>query len=64
MLTTREVCERLSIHPKTLRKIIRNGDLAAVRVGSKGLGGNGAYRISEEALQDYLNRKTVQGTTS
>jgi len=54
MLTFAEVCQRLRITPKTLRKLINAGEIAAVRVG-----GNGAYRISHQALADYLERNTV-----
>jgi hypothetical protein len=39
--------------------VILSGDLKAIRVGSNGLGGNGAYRISEEALADYIRRQAV-----
>lgn len=57
MLTFGEVCDILRITPKTLRKLINAGEIKAVRVG-----GNGAYRISKEALQDYLDRNAVPVT--
>jgi excisionase family DNA binding protein len=60
MLTFAEVCVRLRVSPKTLRKIIQSGDLKATRVGRNGAGGNGAYRIEEDDLADYLRRQAVE----
>ncbi len=54
MLTFTEVCEQLRVSPKTLRKMILSGDLKAIKVG-----GNGAYRISEEDLADYIRCQAV-----
>lgn len=59
MLTFREVCDRLRMSPKSVRKLIVSGEIAASRVGSHGLGGNGQYRVTEEALADYLERNKV-----
>ena len=59
MLTFAEVCERLRMSPKTLRKLITSGEIEAIRVGAHGIGGNGAYRITEEALADYIERCKV-----
>lgn len=33
LLTTRQVAERLSVHPSTVRKLVADGDLVAVRIG-------------------------------
>jgi excisionase family DNA binding protein len=55
MLTFQEVCDRLRLSPKTLRKIIQSGDLHASRVG-----GNSAYRIAETDLSTYLARNALQ----
>ena len=55
MLTFTEVCGRLRVTPKTLRKLILAGDLKAIRVG-----GNGAYRVSEEDLTAYIKRQAVE----
>ena len=57
MLTFAEVCDQLRLTPKTLRKLIRSGDLKAIRVG-----GNGAYRIAEEDLADYKDRQAVEAS--
>lgn len=64
MLTFSEVCDRLRMSPKSVRKLILSGELEASRVGSNGIGGNGAYRISEEALADYLERNKVVPATA
>ena len=57
MLTSAEVCERLRIDKKTLFKRIQDGDITAVKVGP---GRNAGYRISEEALAEFLERNTVK----
>jgi len=59
-LTLREACDRLRMAPKTVRKLIAAGDLEASRVGSVGTGGNGAYRISDQAISAYMERRKVQ----
>ena len=53
MLTTEEVRAELRIKDRALRRLILSGDLVAVKVGRQ-------YRISEEALADYLKRNQVQ----
>lgn len=60
MLTFSEVCERLRMSPKTVRKLIASGEIEASRVGvGRGRGGRGEYRITEQALTDYLERSKV-----
>ena len=57
LLTASEACERLRIKdPKTLYKLIRSGELPAMKVGP---GERSSYRISEKALNEYLLRQTV-----
>lgn len=58
MLTFAEVCERLRISPKTCRKIIKSGALDASQVG-----GNRAYRVSEDAVDTYLREQAVQAVS-
>ena len=36
-VTIREAAERLSVHPKSVRRLIQTGELRAVRVGSRSL---------------------------
>jgi excisionase family DNA binding protein len=61
MLTSTEVCEKLRISEKTLRRMITDGEITALKVGAGRWGGK--YRISEEALADYIKRQTVQVAT-
>jgi excisionase family DNA binding protein len=41
---------RLDCHPETLRRMIRRGDLAAMKIGKH-------WRVSERVLQEYLDRR-------
>jgi excisionase family DNA binding protein len=43
---------RLECHPETLRRIIRRGELAAVKVGKH-------WRVRETDLDAFLNARTV-----
>jgi excisionase family DNA binding protein len=52
MLTTKEVAKRLRLHPYTVTRAIRDGQLKAERYGN-------SYRISEEALEEYKASKEV-----
>lgn len=61
MLTFAEVCAELRLSPKTVRKHIVNGDLAAVKVGGGRWGGS--YRISEQALEDFVKRQAVEAAS-
>ena len=45
--TVQQVAEELGMHPETVRKKIRDGDLKAYHTGK-------SYRISEEQLVDFL----------
>lgn len=55
MLTIKEVAARLRLNPETVRLHIVSGELAAVKTGP---GKTSRYRISEEALADFLKRNT------
>jgi excisionase family DNA binding protein len=59
MLTFSEVCDRLRLDPKTVRKIIRSGKLKASQVGDRG-----DYRVTEEALAEYLKLTAVHPAVS
>ena len=52
LLTVREVAERLRSSPETVRRWLRQGKLRGFRPGGTKLG----YRVSEEELQDFINR--------
>ena len=47
LLTIAEAAERLRVNPKTLRRWIAGGDLAAYRVGRQ-------WRITEDQLTQFL----------
>jgi excisionase family DNA binding protein len=44
---------RLDCHPETLRRIIRRGELTALKVGK-------SWRVSETDLLAYLAARTVE----
>lgn len=53
MLTSAEVRERLGISRDKLRLLIASGELEAMKISNAP---NSHYRISEEALADYMER--------
>ena len=55
-LTFREVCDRLRMAPKTVRKLIVSGDLEATKTGDAA---NSHYRISDRALAAFMERRRV-----
>jgi len=48
--TIEEVAKMLKVSEATVRRLIRNGQLEAVPVGSQ-------YRISQEGLDKFLSRR-------
>jgi len=48
-LTTEETAKRLSLTPETVRRMIRGGELRAVKIGR-------VHRIEEEELGAYVIR--------
>ncbi len=56
LLTVAEVADLLRVSTMTVYRLIRSGDLAAVRVGR-------AYRVAEAALDDYLEAMVVDPAT-
>jgi excisionase family DNA binding protein len=51
--TVEELAEELGVHPDTVRRWIRKGDLEAID-----LGGSAGYRISKEALDRFLKERS------
>jgi excisionase family DNA binding protein len=48
-----EVAERLSVSPRTVARLVNDGELGVVKIGS----GRGHPRVPERAIVDYLNRR-------
>ena len=57
MLTAAQVRERLGISDDTLRRLIRTGQIPAIKVGA---GAFGHWRITEEDLAAYIERVRVK----
>lgn len=49
-MTVQEVAERLKVSENTVRRWIREGELKALKAGK-------SYRITEEQLQKFLEKK-------
>jgi excisionase family DNA binding protein len=60
MLTPPELAERLKVHPEKIRRWIERGELAAVNVADR-IGGRPRWRITAEALEDFLRRRATPG---
>lgn len=56
MLTSAQVRSELRIGRDKLRELITSGELEAIRTGDSP---NAHYRISEESLADYKERRKV-----
>ncbi|MEZ5169790.1 MAG: helix-turn-helix domain-containing protein [Acidimicrobiia bacterium] len=54
LLTVREVADVMRVSPMTVYRLIKSGDLEAIRVGRH-------FRISEDQVQGYLDHQTVRG---
>lgn len=48
-LTVQEVAELLRVHPETILRHIRQRKLKAIKLGARA-----GYRISQEALREYI----------
>jgi excisionase family DNA binding protein len=57
LLTVREVAETMRVSNMTVYRLIRAGELPAIRVGKH-------FRIREHELSDYLESQTVRGGDS
>ncbi len=49
--TVREVAEYLRVHPRTIRKMILDGQVQAIKVRDE-------YRIRQSALEDYIQKQS------
>lgn len=55
LLTVQEVADMMKVSEKTVRRLIKRGDLAAYKVGERG-----QLRIKECDLEQYVEAKRVQ----
>ncbi len=49
LLVPKEIAAELGVHPDTVRRAIRDGELRALRLGE-----HGRYRIRPEAIDEFL----------
>jgi len=59
LLTVDEIAEQLKVASEQVRCLIRQGQLAAINVGTGSK--RPLYRITHQALQDFLNRRFQPG---
>lgn len=55
LLTTKQVVEELGVHPETVKRAIREGDLKAYQLGN-------GYKTTRTWLNEYLQKKLVTPT--
>jgi excisionase family DNA binding protein len=55
LVSVRDVADQLGVHPETIRRLIHDGRLDAVRVGR-------ALRVHREAVNQFLARQRVKPT--
>lgn len=54
LLTIAEIAEALQVNHRTIRTLINDGQIRAVRVGVQ-------IRVEPSALREYLERNTMRG---
>ncbi len=52
--TVQEVADLLKLHWQSVLNYIKKGELEALRLGK-------GYRISQQALDDFIDRRTTKG---
>lgn len=55
LLKVQEVAEAMKVSVRTIRRLIKRGDLAAYKVGDRG-----QLRVQERDLEQYLNAHRVE----
>jgi excisionase family DNA binding protein len=55
-LTVAQIAERLQVHPETVRRWLRDGQLVG-----RNFGGKSGYRVRERALEAFLDQDPAQG---
>jgi excisionase family DNA binding protein len=53
LVSVRDVADQLGVHPETIRRLIHDGRLDAVRVGR-------VLRVHREAVDSFLARQRVK----
>ena len=56
VLTVREVADILKLHPRTVTKMVRSGELPATRIGR-------VWRFEESVVLEWFNRRIKGGAT-
>ncbi len=51
-LTVRAVARRFACSPKVVRRLVKNGEIAAVRIGNR-------WRIDHVSFDEYVRRESV-----
>ena len=52
-LTVKEAATKIGVGPITIRRAINKGELRAAKIG-----GRTGFRISQQALKDYMDKKS------
>jgi excisionase family DNA binding protein len=60
MLTLKEVADRLRLSEEGARALVKSGDLKAMKAGP---GLTSPWRITEEALAEYIERQTAKAAS-
>jgi len=53
-MTVREVADLLRVHPHTVRRLIRDAELASYRVGRQ-------IRVRRDDVEEYIRRQLAAG---
>lgn len=59
-LTRAEACKRLRISRETFRNLVKRGEIQAHRTSVP----NGHFRVSEQAIAEYLERQAIVGRSA
>lgn len=59
LVTVEELAERLSVHPRTIQRLVERQEIRAVRVGRQ-------FRFRREWIEEWIQRNTLndEGTGS
>jgi excisionase family DNA binding protein len=58
MLTVEQIADRLQVNEQTVRRWLRGGELGGVPFGGKT-----GWRVTEEDLKAFLDRRRAEGET-